>query len=126
VFSTISDKELSLVNHSAGYLYVIISKKTALVHRLVAEAWIPNPDNLDFVNHKDGDKKNNNVDNLEWCSRSYNLQHAYDTGLRSKKLSEEDKESIKTTYALGKHSQKDLGLLYGVDQKIIWKTLHDK
>ena len=126
VFSTISDKELSLVNHSAGYLYVIINKKTALVHRLVAEAWIPNPDNLDFVNHKDGDKKNNNVENLEWCNRSHNLQHAYDTGLRSKKLSEQDKNDIKTQYAFGKYSQRDLARVYQVNQKIIWNVLNEK
>jgi len=126
VFSTISNKELSLVNHSAGYLYVVINGKTALVHRLVAEAWVPNPDNLDFVNHKDGDKKNNTVENLEWCSRSHNLQHAYDTGLRSKKLSVKDKDEIKTMYAYGKHSQRALANMYKVNQKIIWNVLNNK
>jgi len=45
------------------------------VHRLVAETFIPNPNNLPEVNHKDGDRVNNNVSNLEWCSHSYNIQY---------------------------------------------------
>lgn len=52
-----------------------------LVHRLVAEAFIPNPDGLPEVNHKDGDKRNNHVSNLEWASRRSNLEHARRTGL---------------------------------------------
>lgn len=57
--------------------------KVSQVHRLVAEAFIDNPDNLPTVNHKDGDKYNNNATNLEWASYSDNNQHALDNGLRS-------------------------------------------
>lgn len=50
------------------------------VHRLVAEQHIPNPSNLPQVNHKDFNKQNNCVDNLEWVSASTNIKHAYDAG----------------------------------------------
>lgn len=64
---------------NAGYMLVHIiidgKKINKLVHRLVAQTFIPNPDSLKEVNHKDCDRTNNNVDNLEWCSRSYNIQY---------------------------------------------------
>lgn len=59
-----------------GYLSIGLrnksKKKNFLIHRLVANAFIPNPDNLQQVNHKDENKLNNCVDNLEWCNNSYN------------------------------------------------------
>ncbi len=68
-----------------GYLRCALSKCSRLstfkVHRLVATAFIPNPNNLPQINHIDGDKSNNKVNNLEWCDNSYNQKHAYSTGL---------------------------------------------
>ena len=58
--------------------------ETFYVHRLVANAFIPNPNNLPQVNHKDEDKTNNNVNNLEWCTSEYNINY----GTRSKRQSE--------------------------------------
>lgn len=55
-----------------GYLQVRIGDKDLFIHRLVAEAFIPNPDSLPCVNHKDENKTNNCVDNLEWCTSAYN------------------------------------------------------
>ena len=64
---------------NSGYLQVQLSirqkTKPHYVHRLVAEAFIQNPDNLPQINHKDEDKTNNNVENLEWCSRKYNMNY---------------------------------------------------
>lgn len=62
--------------NSAGYLYLPVKmkkkRKNYLVHRIVAELFIPNPHNLPLVNHKDRNPHNNKVDNLEWCSYHYN------------------------------------------------------
>ena len=60
-----------------GYLFVVLCKdgkdKNCRINRLVAQAFLPNPDNLPEVNHKDENKYNNCVENLEWCDRSYNV-----------------------------------------------------
>lgn len=53
------------------------------IHRLVALTFIDNPKNLDYVNHKDGNKHNNCIDNLEWCTNEYNHEHATKTGLKA-------------------------------------------
>lgn len=68
------------VNRFTGYVYVNLRKdgeeRTFSIHRLVAIAFLPNPDDLPYVNHKDEVKTNNSVDNLEWCSSSYNNEYS--------------------------------------------------
>jgi len=70
---------LKQYDNGNGYLHVVLSMNgktvTKKVHRLVAETFISNPDNLPEVNHKDCNRANNNVENLEWCTRSYNRQY---------------------------------------------------
>lgn len=65
-----------------GYRHVILNRKHKNVHRLIAETLVPNPNDLPCVNHKDGNKLNNSVGNLEWCTHSENTIHAYKTGLQ--------------------------------------------
>ena len=64
-----------------GYLVVSINNIQRRIHRLVAQTFLPNPENKSQVNHKDGNKKNNHIDNLEWCSAGENIRHARQTGL---------------------------------------------
>ena len=74
---------LKLSKNKYGYIQVYLYKngiRTGLkVHRLVAQAFIPNPDNLPQVNHKDQDKTNNRVDNLEFCDHKYNVNYGHRT-----------------------------------------------
>lgn len=62
--------------HHTGYKRVHINKKDYRLHRLVAEAFIPNPDNLPYVNHINEDKGDNRVENLEWCTHRHNIIHS--------------------------------------------------
>lgn len=61
------------------------STKTCQIHRLLACKYIPNPNDYPIVNHKDGNKMNNSIENLEWCTYSHNASHAYKNGLRKKR-----------------------------------------
>ena len=104
-------------NNTKKYLRVRVrihnKSKWIAVHRLVAEAFIPNPNNLPQVNHIDGNKDNNHVSNLEWCTNQYNMTHAITNGLNHtekhrkrnslecnfRKLTEDQVAFIKIMYA---------------------------
>lgn len=83
--------------YSNGYLFVHFAKDTDkkgerhsyLIHRLVAQAFLPNPDGLPQVNHKDENKTNNRVDNLEWCTHLYNQNY----GTKNQRIGEKNKIS---------------------------------
>lgn len=68
---------------------------TKYIHRLIAEAFIPNPDNLPFINHKDEDGTNNSIDNLEWCTREYNVNYGTAKERRAKKIRGRESEKRK-------------------------------
>ena len=110
-------KILSPGKSKLGYLQVSLCNNGKIhqikIHRLVAQAFLPNPDNLPEVNHRDENPGNNNVDNLEWCTRKYNVNYgtrnirAKETAIKNgswsglsrkeykKKYNEDNKESIK-------------------------------
>ena len=78
------DKEriLKKIKYKNGYEYVVLKNKRHLVHRLIAEAFLPNPNNFPVVNHVNGKKTDNQAGNLEWCDYSYNEKAAYLIGLK--------------------------------------------
>ena len=99
----LSEKQLKQTMHPKGYKTVALTKdgksKTVFVHRLVAEAFIPNTDKLPMVNHKDEDKTNNFAENLEWCTAAYNRTYGkavekHAKTLRGKRHTESHKQKI--------------------------------
>lgn len=81
----IQGKQLSAKRNKEGYLFVSLCRegvvKTNYIHRLVAKAFIPNPNELPEVNHLNGIKTDNSATNLEWCTHQDNVRHAYANGL---------------------------------------------
>ena len=128
-YRTVSERIMKPKDSIWGYLRVGLSKngkeKWYMIHRLVATAFLENPQNLPEVNHIDEDKTNNNADNLEWCSSSYNLTYngrAEKVGkkvaekLRGRKQSEEHiKKRSKPIYSINKVS----GLV------LYWNSAHE-
>jgi len=117
---------------TGGYLFVILSKngvrKHHRIHRLVALAFIPNPENKRTVNHIDGCKINNHVSNLEWNTVKENTQHSFDNGLQkaikgskhvNSKLSEKEVLEIRRLYKTGDYTLKYLAKMFGVCFQLI-------
>jgi hypothetical protein len=116
---------------ATGYHQFELNGNTLLIHRIVAEAFIPNPKNKPHINHKDGDKLNNCVENLEWCTPSENVKHAVNNRLHAhgervntSKLTEKDVKEIRNLYP--KKTQGYLSLVFGVTQAMISEIVNRK
>lgn len=118
-----------------GYLQVLLRKdKSSIseyVHRLVAKTYLPNELNLPEVNHIDGNNQNNNVNNLEWCTRKHNMAHAKENNLidyrnLNSKINEEKAQSIRKMYEQGNVTQSKIAVLFNLDQSHVSKIINKK
>lgn len=116
---------LSLGVTKKGYLVATLSKngvhKTFRVHRLVADAFVPNDLCKEQVNHIDGDKKNNSAKNLEWVNNSENQNHAIKRGLR--KSFKVDKEVLEKLYVAERKTIAEIAELFGVSKSTVFNLL---
>lgn len=105
-----------------------------MLHRLIALHFIPNPNNYSEINHMDGDKANNDISNLEWCTHKHNMNHAINCGLWNASAKGEDNSYSKLlTFEVneirdlkGMILQKDLASIYGVSNSTISSILNNK
>ncbi len=122
VWSKKTNKILKPYRRSRGYYTVGFcsegKKKRLSIHRLVAQAFLQNPDSLPEVNHINGCKTDNNVCNLEWATGSNNVLHAYRIKLRKTKLSERQVAEITNLIRQGL-IQREMTSMYGVSHSTI-------
>ena len=145
------EKILSTSINKSGYETVRLTKKsesiTKTVHRLLLKNFIENFENFEEINHIDGNKLNNNLNNLEWCTKNHNIKHAWDNKLlvpsvkfierakksflknfadKQRKLNNQLANEIKNRYLNEKISMKKLGKDFGVSSQTICNIIHGK
>jgi len=129
-------KELKAQKNTSGYLYVNLchncKSKKQYIHRLKAIAFLENKRNCKEVNHIDGNKLNNEIDNLEWVTSKENKEHAFKNNINNykgekhklSKLNSSDVFNIRKEYAEFKISHSKLALKYGVNQSVITRVIN--
>lgn len=136
---TVKGQMLKLHTDKDGYLgvklYISRKYKSYRVHRLVAFAFIPNPENKPLVNHKDGLKDNNVLSNLEWATESENQRHAFETGLKkgikgennvNSKLTDEKILKIVELYKTDTYSMQELANMFDSSLSVISNVINGK
>lgn len=98
-----------------------------LTHRLVAQAFIDNPYDKDFINHINGIHDDNRVSNIEWCTKSENAIHAYETGLHRKLYGKLDESDVLSIHALAiYYSYRDVGMMFGVGSSTVYSIVNGR
>lgn len=141
------ERFMKIHNNRYGYPCIGLQmggkQKLVLVHRLVAQAFIPNPENKPCVNHKDGIRDNNNVDNLEWCTQKENVYHAIHVlkkwsssekqrrtssiiGKQNRKITMDEAIEIRRLYRDGKYSSIQLSRMYELSKPSVLRIIHNK
>lgn len=123
VYSLLSNKVLSPYISNKGYYMVMLNhgkkdRHGKTVHKIVAEAFLDKPEGCEIVNHKDENKLNNSIDNLEWCTHFYNNQYSgvYEKAamLTRKRVYQYDKDfNLIATYSSTREASKETGYSYG-------------
>lgn len=116
------EKIYAISTKTRGYTTIRLDYRIYSLHRLVAKAFVDNPENKSEVNHKDSNKKNNSADNLEWVSHYENLKHAFENGLLFR-LPDEKRDEVRELYKTGKYSYRKLASMFDVSLATIQSIL---
>ena len=132
---TVVKENLRVFGKNRGYYVVSLYRKNIpkyfRINRLVAKAFIPNPNNFPQVNHKNLDKLDNRVENLEWCDQTYNMRHARANGNFKKppgkrKINEIQAKEIKDLWRTRKYTQEKIGKMYNLAGSTISYIVNNK
>lgn len=131
IFLGLELKKIKSCKYFTVVIYLNKERKTKLIHRLVAETFLSNPNKFPIVNHKNGVKTDNRVENLEWCTHKQNSIHAVEFGLTKRtvysKISDKQAVEIRDIYKNNPYATfKEIGKMFNVSGEIIAKIIKDK
>ncbi len=114
-------------SNGKGYRFIKFQDGNRIyIHRLIAETFISNPNNYPIINHKDGNKDNNRIDNLEWCTQSHNIKEAYRLKLHIPKKKIVIQKNLDGKFIQEFEGIREAGKIIGVDYSSIIKCCKDK